>query len=196
MRKTNTSWDELYKNQDSEKMPWFHPFLDPDLEKYLAKLGIKKGKVLDIGSGPASQSTALFEMGFDVTGVDISHTAIQQSQLKNERIRFIHEDIVYLDLKEKFDFIFDRGCFHVIDPPQREKYLTVISDLLDPGALYFLKVFSILGGANQRGPYQFSQSEIQNIFSPGFDIIDIFETIYQGQLDSPPNALFSVMRKK
>ena len=84
MRKHFTSWDKLYRNQSVETMPWYHPFLDPDLEKVLKQFEITSGKFLDIGSGPATQSISLHKKGFTVTGVDISLTAIDRSTSKQQ----------------------------------------------------------------------------------------------------------------
>ncbi len=192
--KSDPGWDEVYRQQ-VESLPWYHPFLDPDLEKAIINLKIGKGSFLDIGTGPGSQAIELDRMGFEVTALDISETAIEKAVNKGSKVHFIHGDILTIKFNRTFDYAFDRGCFHVIDPPYRDVYIDQIHTLINPGGFLFLKTFSILGGANHRGPYQFSPLEIRDLFAGNFEIISCHETIYQGQLDTPPNALFSILKR-
>ena len=60
------SWDDVYKNNPVNKLPWYTKDLDFDLKKELKKL--KKGSFLDLGTGPGTQAIALSKLGFDVTG--------------------------------------------------------------------------------------------------------------------------------
>jgi SAM-dependent methyltransferase len=118
-------WETLYKNQEVESMPWYNESLDPDLELELDKMKIKKGFFLDLGTGPGTQAIKLFERGFDVTAPDLSPTSIHKASVRygdkmNYKIKFIVDDIINSHLSSnKFDFIFDRGCFHVIPPEKR-----------------------------------------------------------------------------
>lgn len=188
------SWDEIYQ-QDAINLPWYHPFMDPDLEKALKELSPPRGDFLDIGTGPATQAKALQQMGHKVTGIDISEKAIEKARVLVPEAIFVHADILSVSFNKKFDYAFDRGCFHIIDPPYRDIYISQLSSFLKTGGYFFLKTFSILGGANQRGPFQFSPLEIRDLFAGEFSILSCHETIYQGQLDTPPNALFSVLKK-
>jgi hypothetical protein len=60
-------WDERYKDQPVETMPWFYADLDADLAQALDRLGIGSGKALDLGTGPGTQAIALAKRGLDVT---------------------------------------------------------------------------------------------------------------------------------
>ncbi len=57
------SWEELYQKDTIERLPWYWPALDPDLEAALARHGIASGRVLDQGTGPGTQAIALAERG-------------------------------------------------------------------------------------------------------------------------------------
>jgi len=70
------SWDDVYKNNPVNKLPWYTKDLDFDLKKELKNF--KKGSFLDLGTGPGTQAIALSKMGFKVTGTDISNTAINR----------------------------------------------------------------------------------------------------------------------
>ena len=53
------SWDDVYRNNPVNKLPWYTKELDFNLKKELKKLEIKKGSFLDLGTGPGTQAIAL-----------------------------------------------------------------------------------------------------------------------------------------
>lgn len=195
-------WETLYKNQKVESMPWYNESLDADLELELDKLKIKKGSFLDLGTGPGTQAVKLFERGFDVTASDLSPTSIRKASDRynknmNNKIKFIVDDIVNSHLKSnEFDFIFDRGCFHVISPEKRSIYTEEVKRILKEGGLLFLKCFSEKEPLRDTGPYRFSHDMIKKIFEDrGFKLQSSRETVYQGPLNPLPKALFVVISK-
>jgi SAM-dependent methyltransferase len=180
-------------------MPWYNEILDSDLEDELARRKITNGKFLDIGTGPATQAIWLAKRGFNVIGSDLSETAIKRanSVYANEKnIDFVVDDILNSKLKaNEFDYIFDRGCFHVLLPVDRQRYITKIKQILRNNGILFLKCFSDKE-RRQEGPYKFSQDEIMDLFNKHFEMVNIKETVYQGTLDPYPKALFVVMKFK
>jgi SAM-dependent methyltransferase len=159
---------------------------------------ITKGRFLDLGTGPATQAIELSKLGFQVTATDISENAITRAKRMSNSIEFIVDDILDSKLKEEdsFDYIFDRGCFHVLEPSSRQRYVDQISRFLRDGGLLFLKTFSAKEPSMGGGPYRFSIDQIDSIFNDRFVIESFKETVYQGTLDILPKALFVVMRKR
>jgi SAM-dependent methyltransferase len=192
-------WETLYKIQKVETMPWYNEILDSDLEDELARRKITNGKFLDLGTGPATQAIWLAKRGFNVIGSDLSETAIKRanSVYANEKnIDFVVDDILNSKLKaNEFDYIFDRGCFHVLLPVDRQRYITKIKQILRNNGILFLKCFSDKE-RRQEGPYKFSHDEIMDLFNKHFEMVNIKETVYQGTLDPYPKALFVVMKFK
>jgi len=191
------TWDEYYKNEKIEKMPWYNENLDLDLEDELNAMHLNNGIFLDLGTGPGTQAMELAKKGFDVIGSDISGTVIERNKIMYEtqyhNIKFVVDNILYSDFKENyFDYIFDRGCFHVFSE-DRPKYYNQIKRILKQKGILFLKCFSI-DEPMKDDPYRFSQNDIHNIFSKNFHINVIKKTVYQGTLDPLPKALFSVMK--
>ena len=199
MSKDFPDWETLYKIQKVETMPWYNEILDSDLEDELARRKITNGKFLDLGTGPATQAIWLAKRGFNVIGSDLSETAIKRanSVYANEKnIDFVVDDILNSKLKaNEFDYIFDRGCFHVLLPVDRQRYITKIKQILRNNGILFLKCFSDKE-RRQEGPYKFSQDEIMDLFNKHFEMVVIKETVYQGTLDPYPKALFVVMKFK
>ena len=196
--KSFPDWDSLYRNEKVQTMPWYNESLDSDLEQELEKRKIRTGKILDLGTGPATQALQLHRRGLTVTGSDISSAAIQRAKkvYADSNIVFIVDNILNSKYNHnEFDYIFDRGCFHVLPIDKRSTYVVEIKRILRKSGLLFLKCFSIKE-EREEGPYRFSETDIANIFDRNFSIELIKETVYQGTLNPLPRALFVVMRKR
>lgn len=192
-------WEKLYQDQNVESMPWFNPNLDPDLDQALTKLNLHTtSTALDLGTGPGTQAMALAQRGYKVTASDLSATAIEKAQALAEEkgldISWKQDDILNSNLEQKFDFVFDRGCFHVFPPERRPDYVRVVDTLIKPNGYLFLKCFSHLE-TREGGPYRFTAEEIKEIFGSRFNVISVEDTVYQGTLDPFPRALFSILKK-
>ncbi|HYY51106.1 MAG TPA: class I SAM-dependent methyltransferase [Nitrososphaeraceae archaeon] len=196
MSKDFPDWETLYKTQKVETMPWYNENLDLDLEEELDRRKMAKGKLLDLGTGPATQATLLAKRGFQVIGSDLSEAAIKRARnvyAAEKDVDFIVDDILNSKLKDsEFDYIFDRGCFHVLSPAHRQIYISKIKGILKDKGILFLKCFSDKE-PRQEGPYKFSQAEIRSLFSKYFTIDSIKETVYQGTLDPLPKSLFALL---
>jgi SAM-dependent methyltransferase len=191
-------WNDLYVNETSVgSLPWYNKDLDNDLKEYLRTRNMTKGRFLDLGTGPATQAIELSKLGFQVTATDISENAITRAKRMSKGIEFVVDDILESKLKEdSFDYIFDRGCFHVLEPSSRQRYVNQVSLILRDRGLLFLKTFSAKESSRGGGPYRFSIDEIDSIFRSRFVIESFKETVYQGTLDILPKALFVVLRKR
>src|SRR5262249_21090338 len=192
-------WEDLYREQEIESLPWFNPELDEDLENALAELELRSGGALDLGTGPGTQAIHLARRGFAVTATDISKAAIrlasEKAQKEGLESTWEQDDILDTWLDQQFDLIFDRGLFHVLAPERRGDYVRIVSGLLKTGGYLFLKCFSRLQPGEQ-GPYRFTPEQIQEIFGSRLSVLSIKETVYQGTLDPLPHALICTMRKR
>ena len=175
------NWDNLYKSQNIETMPWYNKNLDSDLEEELEKRKITKGRILDLGTGPATQAVQLSKKGLQVIGSDVSESAINRAREicihdKNKEISFIVDDILNSEIIDKsFNYVFDRGCFHVLPIEMRLVYIKEIKRILDDNGILFLKCFSTKE-PRQEGPYKFSEDEIRQLFRNDFVIISVIST--------------------
>jgi SAM-dependent methyltransferase len=193
-------WNLLYKNEIVTNMPWYNEKLDHDLEEEIVQRRIPScndDKLLDLGTGPGTQAIRLSELGFNVTGSDLSEYAIEKARKISDRVNFIVDDILDPKFNEnEFEYVFDRGCFHVLSINDRSRYVSNVNNILKKNGILFLKCFSDKEMLLEQGPYRFSPDKIKEIFGNDFEILSIKETVYQGTLDPLPKALFVVMRKK
>ena len=180
-----------------KKLPWFTRNLDLDLKHELERRKVKAGKFLDLGTGPATQAIQLSKLGFDVTATDVSVSAIARGRKLSNDVRFEVDDILKSKLKDnQFDYIFDRGCFHVLEPSDRSRYVAKVHSLLAANGLLFLKTFSIREPVKTSGPYRLSAEVIRELFQEDFEILSSKDVFFQGTLPVLPKALFTVMRRK
>jgi SAM-dependent methyltransferase len=177
-------------------MPWYEKNLDLDLDEEIKFL--KKGEFLDLGTGPGTQAIELAKRGFNVTGSDLSPTAIEKAKLLSSNVNFIIDDILNSKFEDdSFDYILDRGCFHVFSDVERIRYLNQTKRILKKNGMFFLKCMSKeeKNLLNDKGPHKFNKEEILDYFKNDFDIEKIKNTVYYGTLEPLPKALFFVMKK-
>jgi len=191
-------WDAYYRENDPESMPWFSAELDPDVREAIGRLGMDGGSFLDLGAGPGTQAVELAKMGFDATGSDISEAAVKKAAGLGHA-SFVVDDILNTGLPEGgFDFVLDRGCFHVFGPDRHPDYLRGVKKILRRGGILLLKCMSRKETSvpEDRGPYRYEEGQIREIFSGDFEIQDAKDTVYYCTIDPPPKAIFFVMRKR
>ncbi|HLC52632.1 MAG TPA: class I SAM-dependent methyltransferase [Candidatus Nanoarchaeia archaeon] len=191
----NRDWEEVYANKST---PWDVNQPEDELVNLVKSKLIQPCKVLELGCGHGNDSIFLAKNGFKVTAIDISKKAIaeakRRAKIAGVKIRFLVEDASRLDLvKETFQFIYDRACFHFIPEEKRNGYLTNIKRLLKKDGYFVLIVSSDQERA--RGPYQFSTENIRQIFGDEFKIIEI-RLITLQQHEETPTPYLCLMKKK
>ncbi|MHC4187376.1 MAG: class I SAM-dependent methyltransferase [Planctomycetota bacterium] len=182
--------DEVYKNMSLDEIPW-NIQTPPELLVQLIEAGkIQPCRAIDLGCGAGNYAIYLAGIGFDVTGVDFSPTAIKIAQenakASNVKCDFIVADVVYRfsDISGKWDFAYDWGLLHHIMPEHREKYVKNVHNILNPKGKYLSLCFSekdktFEGQGKYRNTFigstiYFScEDELRELFAPCFDIIEL-----------------------
>ena len=195
-----TWWEDLYRTSEVSELPWFTPALDTDFERALRVHLPRGGRILDLGTGPATQAIALAKRGYDVVATDIAPSAIRKAQHAAEResvrIDFRVDNILASRLEDALvDAIVDRGVFHVMPPESRPRYVDTVHRILRPGGFLFLKAFSDKE-PRQGGPYHFSPAELRDSFERAFAILSIEEALFHGPIPRPPKALIAAFRRR
>lgn len=193
-------WDRLYRSSDVTQLPWYTADLDPDIEVAVTRFLSDGGRILDLGTGPATQAIALAKRGFDVIATDISGAAVRKARVAARRagveVDFRADDILDSRLEDGLvSIIVDRGMFHVLPPEDRPLYVKTVHSILRPEGLLFLKTFSHKEPRSE-GPYRFSPGDIRGYFGRAFDILSLEETTFRGALEPAPKALFAVLRRR
>ena len=152
----------------SEQMLRAH--LDPELDRasrrpseitaavsWLAeRVGIGPGStVLDLGCGPGLYTTGFARRGASVTGVDVSTRSLQHARTTAAEaslgITYIEADYRDLVLDDEFDLVtmimYDYGA---MAPDARASVLALVADVLGPGGVFAMDVFSTALFEDQR----------------------------------------------
>jgi len=194
-----SGWDDFYRDNKVEEMPWYEKNLDHDLEYEITSKNLSKGKFLDLGTGPGTQAIQLAKRNFEVTATDVSSSAIEKAKKLSNKILFLVDDILNSKLSDReFDFVFDRGIFHIFDVPQRPQYVKQVKRILRDNGILFLKCMSIdeKNLPDDDMPHKLSKQEITDAFDGDFDIQRTDDTVFNEFLGIKPKALFTVLKKK
>jgi 2-polyprenyl-3-methyl-5-hydroxy-6-metoxy-1,4-benzoquinol methylase len=190
-------WDEIYRLYPIEKLGWELGKPRPILVKYLQNGLLPKGRVLDICCGIGTNTVYLAQNGFEVTGIDISPTAVgiakQKAKAATVSINFLVESFLYLTFKDgEFDFVWDMGCFHHVVEIERDSFIQEIYRVLSDDGEYMLTCFSDRNG--QAWNY-FSRQKIIDLFSDLFEFGKFLDySSLEG--DGVTRFFFTVLMKK
>lgn len=193
-------WEGLYATSELASLPWYTPELDGDFDRALTKHRLRGSRILDLGTGPATQAMDLAKRGFDVLGTDISPSAIKKAKAAAKaaglKIEFRVDDILSSNLGSNLvDVIVDRGVFHVLPPEKRHVYVETVHRILRPNGWLLLKCFSDKEPGTF-GPYRIAATELRRPFHEKFEIPSIVDTVFDGTLKPNPKALFATLRRR
>jgi SAM-dependent methyltransferase len=182
--------DRIYQVVPLDTIPW-NTETPPDALVELVQGGkVRPCKTIDLGCGAGNYAIYLAGLGFDVTGIDSSRTAItiatKNAQKKNIRCRFIAADLLgdLHEVNDTFDFAFDWELLHHIFPEDRETYMKNVHKILNPKATYFSVCFSEkdpqFGGVGKFRKtrmgttlYFSQESELTSLFFKYFDVREL-----------------------
>src|SRR3954470_20139349 len=131
-------WDDRYEKGDT---PWETGQPSSELQRVVAEVPIKPCRALELGCGTGASAVWLAQQGFDVTALDLSTSAIERARRRaaeaGANVRFLTADVLQPppELAGPFDFVFDRGCYHVVRREDVKAYLETLRRLTRPGTL-------------------------------------------------------------
>ncbi|MGA2934856.1 MAG: class I SAM-dependent methyltransferase [Methanomicrobiales archaeon] len=204
--------DGIYRRMPLDKIPWNNETPPDALVDLVASGKVKPCRTIDLGCGAGNYAIYLASVGFDVTGVDGSPTAIAIAREKAEeqgiRCSFVVADLLG-DLHEvdgTFDFAYDWEVLHHIFHEDRETYVKNVHKILNPGATYLSVCFSEedpqFGGKGKFRKttigtvlYFSSETEIRELFSPYFSIKEL-RTIKVSGKYGPHQAIYALSERR
>src|SRR5438105_10069588 len=108
-------WEERYRSGDT---PWDTGRPSSELQRVIAEERIPPSRAIELGCGSGTNAVWLAKQGFEVTGVDLSSAAIsracERAASEGAKVTFLCADVLNLPDLGTYDFVFDRGCYHVV----------------------------------------------------------------------------------
>jgi len=204
--------EKIYGKMSLDEIPW-NMEIPPEALVDLVESGkVKACKTIDLGCGAGNYALYFASVGFDVTGLDISRSAIKiaRANAKKKAVKCcFHAADVLGDLKEEkesFDFAYDWELLHHIFPEQRQQYVENLCRIIKPGGKYLSVCFSEKDKQFGRtGKYRethlgtilyfSSEDEIRALFDPYFNIIELKTIEITGKY-APHIAVYAFMEKR
>jgi SAM-dependent methyltransferase len=190
------SWNESYA---SGQLPWDTGQPEPRLIEFVTSGGIAPAPTLEIGAGTGTNAIWLAERGFDVLGIDLSPLAVERARAKMKE-RALSCRFAALDFLAApppggpFQFVFDRGCFHVFDEPdERQRFAANVAAALAPGGLWLSMIGSSEGPRRDVGPPRRSACEVMLAIEPELEIVELRSTEFR---DHGAKAWFCLSRRR
>ncbi len=148
----------LYNNRDDDEAQAF-------LERLIAYLQpTKAARMLDVACGKGRHSKALADMGFDVTGIDLSQTSIAAAKLdETESLHFYEHDMRLPFWINYFDFAFNFFTSFGYFKTEREhnNALRTIAQSLRKDGLFVIDYLNV----------HYTEDRMQKSFTKTFDLI-------------------------
>jgi SAM-dependent methyltransferase len=169
-------WENRYLAGD---IPWESGHPSTELQQVIAEDMIGPCTAIDLGCGTGANAVFLAELGFDVTAIDISPTAVDRGRQRKAtagvRVRLLTGDVLHppQDIGGPYRFFFDRGCYHIVRSIDVGRYLQTLQRITEVGSLGLV----LTGNANEPriGPPVVSEEEIRAELGSVFEIVKLRE---------------------
>jgi cyclopropane fatty-acyl-phospholipid synthase-like methyltransferase len=140
----------------------------------LARAGVFRGQVLDVGCGTGEHALLAASLGLEATGIDSAPTAIAiaagKARDRSLTARFLVWNALQVAaLDEQFDTVIDCGLFHIFADDDRRAFVDNLRAVIRPGGRYFMLCFSDRQPGDI-GPRRVTQDEIRASFSDGWQV--------------------------
>ena len=160
-----------------------------------------RGRALEIGCGSGTNSVWLARQGFEVTGLDLSPTAIDRAKERADELgascTFLVADFLAEPANAPFDFVFDRGCFHCFfSADARARFASQVAEHLAPGGLWFSLLGSTDGPARDHGPPRCSARDVTQAVEEHFEVLSLASTHFEADIPAPARAWTCLLRRR
>ncbi len=190
------------KRYQGGQVPWDHKSPDGNLMDLVNDGTIKPCRTLDVGCGYGDSSIWLAQNGFQVTGCDISQTALlgaaKRAADAGVNITFHELDLLLQEVPGvPFEFVVDRGCYHTFRTDKdRVRFVERIHEILIPGGLWLGLIGSNDSPPREIGPPQLPASDIVVKAEPFFNILSLRAGYFGSRQEDPPGAWIVLLKSR
>jgi len=132
-------WDFIYSSRSLDEIEWEIGTYDLNLQNYLNSLPTLPKSALEIGCGTGNDAVFMSSLGIDTTAIDIAEIAINYAKEKNSEnntsVNLLTIDVLDYTADTPYEFIFDRGWFHMYIP-NSDAFVEIIHKSLVTGGTW------------------------------------------------------------
>jgi cyclopropane fatty-acyl-phospholipid synthase-like methyltransferase len=151
MSERKAHWEKVYREKSPDAVSWYQR--EPVLSMALIEKAAlpADAPLIDVGGGASVLVDCLCESGYsNVSVLDVSAAALEHSRRrlaqKGYRAHWYEEDVTRFRPPHRFALWHDRAVFHFLtDQADRESYVRVLKNALEPGAQVLIMTFATDG---------------------------------------------------
>ncbi len=180
MSDRQSHWEQVYQSKESTEVSWYQEYPAHSI-RLLEKVVVSKADaVIDVGGGTSVLVDSLLQKGYSRPAVlDISSAALKCAQQRlGEQAALVEwfvADVTAFEPPHRFSLWHDRAVFHFLTTQDdREKYLAVLRNALEPNAHLIIATFAEDGPEMCSGlPVERYDSEkLMRTFGDAFELLD------------------------
>lgn len=172
-------WEHVYDTRRPDEVSWFEPAPATSLALIEQAAPSRDAPIVDVGAGASSLAASLLRAGYtDVTVLDVSATALAHARAAldhdADRVAWLHADVLTDALPRRYALWHDRALFHfMVDPAERERYLSAMRRALQPDAHLVLATFGPHGPDECSGlpVRRYDERELQRLLGEDFELL-------------------------
>ena len=173
-------WENVYANKSPLRVSWYQK--DPDLSLQLirnTRLALDAA-IIDVGGGASTLVDKLCEQAYtNVAVLDVSANALAHAKSrlagKANAVEWFEEDVTCFSPPHRFALWHDRAVFHFLTTkPDRDKYISVLKQSLEPGGHLIIMAFAIGGPLKCSGLdiVQYDTNKLMAELGQGFELVE------------------------
>jgi 2-polyprenyl-3-methyl-5-hydroxy-6-metoxy-1,4-benzoquinol methylase len=204
MEQNKNHWETVFSIKTEKEVSWYQEYPKTSIDFVKNSNIAFDSKIIDVGGGDSYFIDGLIELGYsNLYLLDISENAIERIKTRLGenvlKVTFIVSDILDFKPKVKFDFWYDRACFHFLTTEKQiNTYSKIVSNAIsDDGNL-------VIGTFSENGPIkcsgleisQYSEQKLVTIFKNNFDLVSSKTEDHLTPFNTIQNFIFCSFNKK
>ena len=191
-------WQQIYNTKNDDQVSWTQPYPQIAID-YISNLVLPlTANIIDVGGGTGNFVDALLDLGYiNITVLDISEAALAKSKSRlgdrASMITWIVADITTFTSDKTYDFWYDRAVFHFLtEEKDILAYVERVNKYVNRAGNFLLGTFSKNGPLKCSGLEirQYSAEELEEAFSPTFELTKSFKHTHTTPFDSTQEFQF------